>query len=189
MLRPHSETAREAFLAFYAGYHAAAIAALIPVVEGAITTMFQGAAGSRTMIATKVHKVLDGARDNAASVCFDNRWAPQEYQDPAFLRTIDSRVFIIDSLRRWLLDSFFCPTHEYKGQSGLNRHRFAHGLDTVWKRVRNFNRLLAVLEALTFVEGWRGKSRIRWFNFDETNEEANALWHKARRLMKTARRT
>jgi len=57
--------AREAFLAFYSGYRASSISALIPAIEGSLTRIVSGSE-SDLPISTKIDRVIDRAIEGAA---------------------------------------------------------------------------------------------------------------------------
>jgi hypothetical protein len=57
--------AREAYLAFYSGYRAASISALIPAIEGSLTRIVSGA-GDELPVSAKVDRVINRAVETAA---------------------------------------------------------------------------------------------------------------------------
>jgi hypothetical protein len=116
--------AREAYLAFYSGYRAASLAALIPVIEGALTQIVEG--GGDLKPGEKVDRAIDKAVALAAKLRFEKMWVPREYLTTEFLFSHDLQVFAFETFRRWLHRSFFRETGEYDGRTWLNRHVFAH---------------------------------------------------------------
>jgi hypothetical protein len=90
--------AREAYLAFYSGYRASSIAALIPVVEGALSRMV--ADPPNLTVPDQVDRAIDKAITIAATLHFDGMWVPREYGTVDYLFGQDERVFIFETLRR-----------------------------------------------------------------------------------------
>ncbi|MDB0544688.1 hypothetical protein LBW50_26240, partial [Ralstonia solanacearum] len=70
--------AREAYLAFYSGYRASSISALIPALEGVLTRIVSQSGGEPT-IAEKIDQAIDRAIECAARLHFYRTWVPQEY--------------------------------------------------------------------------------------------------------------
>lgn len=167
---------REAFLAFYAGYRASGIAALVPIVEGALTR-FTGKKEAK--IPEKVDKAVDGAVSRAAESYFDGMWAPDEYKTSDYLWGLCERVTVFESFRRWLSGSFFRKTDDYAGATWLNRHLFAHGLSADWQRSANFKRLIVALTTLGVIEAWHDGSNTISLLFPEMNDDAKLLWEQA----------
>lgn len=177
-LREFYPIAREAYLAFYSGYRASSISALIPAVEGALTKIV--ACGSNDMaIADKVDKAIDRAVQTAAVFHFDSMWSPVQYRTLEYLFGQDERVFVFETFRRWLKTSFFRNTGEYDGVTWLNRHLFAHGASSEWQRSANFTRLVVALATLGVVESWHDESNAVALFFPEMNEDSRLLWQQA----------
>lgn len=177
-LRDFCPLVREAFLAFFSGSRASSIAALIPVVEGALTRIIAQQADLPTP--EKVNRVVDGAIARAAELYFDGMWAPPAYSSTAYLFALDNRVFMFETFRRWLLDSFFRRTGEYDGATWLNRHLFAHGASSSWQQVSNFRRLVVALTMLGLVEAWRDRTNaVPLVLFPEMDDDGHLLWQYA----------
>ena len=119
--------AREAYLAFYSGFRASSISALIPVIEGAITRIGSQGNGAEAPIHQRIDLVIDRAIETAAHLHFEGMWVPREYLTKDYLLGQDDCVFMFETFRRWLRNSFFRNTGEYDGATWLNRHLFAHG--------------------------------------------------------------
>jgi hypothetical protein len=98
--------AREAYLAFYSGYRASSIAALIPAIEGALSRIVSDAEANLTM-PDKVDRAVSRAIERAARMHFENMWIPMQYLTTEYLLGQDERVFIFETFRRWLRSSFF----------------------------------------------------------------------------------
>jgi hypothetical protein len=170
--------AREAYLAFYSGYRASSIAALIPAIEGAITQILPDGDGSLA-IKDKVDRAIDRAIATAADLHFEGMWTPAEYRTKEFLFGEDERVFGFETFRRWLHRSFFRKTGEYGGITWLNRHLFAHGGTTDWQQSSNFSRLVVALATVGLIESWHDEShRISLF-LPEMNDDSTLLHQQA----------
>ncbi len=169
--------AREAYLAFYSGYRASSIAALIPVVEGALSRMVIDP--HNLTVLDQVDRAIDKAIAIAATRHFNGMWVPREYSTVDYLFGQDERVFVFDTLRRWLKKSFFRPTGEYDGVTWLNRHLFAHAASADWQQSANFARLVVALATLGFVETWNDGSHGVPVLLPEMNTDSTLLWQQA----------
>jgi hypothetical protein len=156
-LREFSPIAREAFLAFYSGYRASSIAALIPAIEGNLTRIVSGV-GTELSISAKIDRAINRAVGCAACLHFERMWVPQEYLTKEYLFGQDERVFTFETFRRWLQSSFFRNTAEYDGVTWLNRHLSAHGTASSWQQSANFRRLVVALATLGVIESWHDES-------------------------------
>jgi len=170
--------AREAYLAFYSGYRAASISALIPAIEGSITRIILGSE-SDLPISVKIDRVIDRAIETAARLHYDHMWAPAEYLNKDYLFGQDERVFTFETFRRWLQNSFFRKTGEYDGVTWLNRHMFAHGTHSDWQQSANFSRLVVALATLALIESWHDETHLVSLFFPEMNEDSKLLWQQA----------
>lgn len=169
--------AREAFLAFYAGYKSASIAALIPAIEGAITRILPQEMQSLTTM-EKVNRAVDGAIQYAAELYYDGMWTPAGYKNTDYLFCMDERVFAFETFRRWLQDSFFQNTDEYTGAASLNRHLFAHGLSPEWQKA-SLARLIVAISTIGLIEAWYRRDNSVSIFFPESNKDSELLWHQA----------
>ncbi len=170
---------REAFLAFYGGYRAASIAALIPLVEGAIKRIARYVSGQRLSTVDAVDKAIDSAINKASSLYFQDSWAPREYQTVSYLMSLDQRVYAFETFRRWLHEEFFENTGEYSGSTWLNRHLFAHGVSASWQQASNFRRLIVAITTLGVIESWGTEANGVSLFFPEMNKDAHLLWQEA----------
>jgi hypothetical protein len=177
-LREFSPLAREAYLAFYSGYRASSIAALIPGIEGSLTRILPGIEADLS-VADKIDRAIYRAIDYAARLHFEQMWAPREYLTTEFLFGQDERVFIFETFRRWLHRSFFRSTGEYDGTTWLNRHLFAHATSSSWQQSANFSRLVVALATLGVVESWHDESNQVSLFFPEMNDDSTLLWQQA----------
>jgi len=148
----HVPLIRESILSFYSGMKIVAVAGLIPIVENIISNIIGENTGQLTII-DKVNKCVDKARDNVINIHFNHaQWTPKEYLEPSVLKVTNERVFILETIRNWLLTSFYSSTAEYDNHSGFNRHIFAHAKSDLWQNETNFFRALGVIQAMAFVE-------------------------------------
>ena len=177
-LREIVPLAREAYLAFYSGYRASSISALIPALEGALTRIVSQGGGEPT-IAEKIDQAIDRAIECAARQHFYRTWVPQEYLTLEYLYPLDERVFTFESFRRWLKTSFFQNTTQYDGTTWLNRHLFAHGVSSDWQQSSNFTRLIVALATMGVIEAWHDESNSVSLFFPEMNEDSKLLWQQA----------
>lgn len=169
--------AREAYLAFYSGYRAASLAALIPVVEGALARIVEGSGDLKP--GENVDRAIDKAIALAAKLRFDKMWVPREYLTTEFLFSHDERVFAFETFRRWLHRSFFRQTGEYDGRTWLNRHVFAHGMSPSWQQASNFTRIVVALATLGVVESWHDDSHEISLWMPEMSDASTLLWQRA----------
>jgi hypothetical protein len=149
--------AREAYLAFYSGYRASSIAALIPAIEGSLSRIVSGAAADLSVL-DKIDRAIHPAIERAARLHFEGMWVPREYLTTEYLIGQDERVFLFETFRRWLHTSFFRRTSDYNGATWLNRHLFAHATSSSWQQSANFSRLVVALATLGVVESWHDES-------------------------------
>lgn len=177
-LADYAPMVREAYLAFFSGYRASSIAALIPILEGAIKRIANAGAGAQ--IGHEIDRVFEKAFTRASSWHFYGLWAPQEYLTKDFLFGQDERVFFLETFRRWLQSSFFAGTDQYDGVTWLNRHLFAHAVSSQWQKSANFSRLVVALTTLGVVESWHDESNHVTVFFPEINDDSKLLWQQAR---------
>lgn len=177
-LQEFAPLAREAFLAFFSGYRASSISALIPAIEGSLARIVSSV-GTDLQIHEKVNGAVDGAIEYAAQLHFDQMWAPREYLTTEYLFGQDERVFIFETFRRWLQRSFFRNTGEYDGATWLNRHLFAHGNSSLWQQSANFSRLVVALTTVGAIESWHDQSNRVSLFFPEMNDDGKLLWQQA----------
>lgn len=169
--------AREAYLAFYAGYKSASIAALIPAIEGAISKILPKETQSLATM-ERVNKAVAGAISNAAEIHFEGMWVPREYKTTEYLFCMNEMVFAFETFRRWLQDSFYKNTDEYKGAARLNRHLFAHGLSPEWQQA-NLSRLIVAISTVGVIESWYRQDNSAPLLFPEINKDSELLWQQA----------
>ncbi|WP_278389096.1 hypothetical protein [Pseudomonas oryzihabitans] len=169
--------AREAFLAFYAGYKAASIAALIPAIEGAISKILPEQTHELPTM-ERVNRVIQGAIEYAAQIHYEGMWAPPIYKTADYLFSLDERVFCFETFRRWLQQSFYRNTKEYAGATSLNRHLFAHGISDEWQKA-SLSRLIVALATIGTIESWFKNDSSSTLFFPEPNEDSRLLHQQA----------
>jgi hypothetical protein len=177
-LQEFAPLAREAYLAFYSGYRASSIAALIPAIEGALSRISSDVDVNLTL-PDKINRIISCAIEYTARLHFEQMWTPREYLTMEYLLGQDERVFAFETFRRWLRNYFFCSTDKYDGVTWLNRHLFAHATSSSWQESANFSRLIVALATLGIIESWHdGSNQISPF-FPEMNEDSKLLWQQA----------
>lgn len=176
-LAPFYPIVREAYLAFYAGHRAASIAALIPVMEGALQRI--SVENVKLHVKDKIDRVIDRACELAARIHFDGNWVPDEYTTTDYLYAQDERIFIFQTFRQWLKGVFFCDTDLYEGETWLNRHLFAHGASTDWANDGNFARLVVALATFGVIESWHDESNSVPLLLPEMSNNSVLLWQHA----------
>jgi hypothetical protein len=168
---------REAYLAFYAGHRTSSIAALIPVMEGALQRL--SVESGKLHVQDQIDCVVARACGLAARIHFDGHWVPYEYTTTEYLYGQDERIFIFETFRQWLKGMFFCNTKEYEGVTWLNRHLFAHGTSTEWANDGNFRRLVVALATFGVIESWNDDSNSVPLLMPEMNNDSILLWQQA----------
>lgn len=169
--------AREAYLAFYAGHRASSIAALMPVMEGALRRIAEDSGD--LPISEQIDRIIDRACMLASRLHFGGNWVPPEYLTSDYLYGQDERIFVFETFRQWLKGTFFRRTGEYDGITWLNRHLFAHGTSTDWQNGANFCRLVVALATLGVIESWHDESNAVPTLFPTMNEDSRLLWEQA----------
>lgn len=176
-LSPHLPIIKEAIISFYSGMQVVAIAALIPIIENLLKKII-GEDGKSLSIFDSVNRCIDMACANVLKLHINGAdWIPLEYREIEFLKVTNERIFILQSIRAWLLNSFYADDARYDKYSGFNRHHFAHALSNIWQNKTNFFRSLGLLQALAFVECFALQgSNISIFNPepDERSESFHA---------------
>ncbi|WP_229296995.1 hypothetical protein [Herbaspirillum sp. CAH-3] len=168
---------REAYLGFYSGSRASSIAALIPILEGAIKRIAGASDGAK--ILDEIDRVVDRAIELAAKLHFYGQWVPSAYRTVQYLFSQDERVFTFETFRRWLKSSFFQDTKKYDGLTWLNRHLFAHGMSSKWQDGANFRRLVVAIATLGVIESWHDNSNQVSLFFPSMDKDGELLWQQA----------
>ena len=124
----------EAVEAWHVGLHHAAVATMIPVLEGIIRKIAKG--GSRDIGSTKITKKLIGELDEL--IAKENR-SPHRY---------DVRIVMLTGLRDFFAERLLENTDHYNGLDQLNRHGILHGIFEKYGAAVNFLRLITLLDLL-----------------------------------------
>ncbi|HDS6530754.1 TPA: hypothetical protein QH305_001502 [Klebsiella aerogenes] len=173
----HLPIIKEAILAFYSGVKIAAISALIPIIED-ILRVIVGEEGSELDTISKINSCFDLACLNALKLDIHGvDWIPNEFCEYEYLKINNERIFMLATLRTWLLESFYANTKNYNKESGFNRHHFAHALSDIWQNESNFFRAIGLIQALAFVECFSLKgSKVSIFvpGYDEKSTSFHA---------------
>ncbi|MCL9669381.1 hypothetical protein L2C91_13500 [Rosenbergiella epipactidis] len=148
----HLPIIREAILAFYSGMKVSATASLIPIIEDVIRSII-GVESRYSDNFSNINNCINKACLNVLLMDIHNaEWIPREYCEEVFLITTNERILILETIRDWLLNSFYVDTKKYSNYSGFNRHHFAHSLSSIWHHKTNFFRAIGLIQALAFVE-------------------------------------
>ena len=148
----HLPIIKESILAFYSGMKVVAIAALIPIIENILSVII-GEGSADSDLIKKVNTSIDLAQDKVTAIHINNAdWIPPEYIDLSVMKVMNKRTFILETIRYWLIHSFYGKTSAYENHSGFNRHFFAHAKSDVWQNSSNFFRAIGLIQALAFVE-------------------------------------
>ncbi|WP_206012137.1 hypothetical protein [Pseudoalteromonas sp. Z1A8] len=153
VISKHLPVIKESILAFYSGMKVSAIASLIPIVEDVLGSIIGSEDCSKFDTLTKVNKSIDKACDRVVKLHINNcDWVPNEYIESSVLKVMNERIFILETIRSWLLNSFYVKTENYDNHSGFNRHFFAHAKSDIWQNTHNFFRAIGLIQALAFIE-------------------------------------
>ncbi|AZG33801.1 hypothetical protein [Shewanella psychromarinicola] len=148
----HLPIIKESILAFYSGMKVVAVAALIPIIEDILGSII-GEDSSGLDIMTKVNKSIDLACDGVTKLHINHSdWIPPEYIENSVLKVMNTKIFTLETIRYWLLNSFYEKTDNYDKHSGFNRHFFAHAKSDIWQNEHNFFRAMGLIQALAFIE-------------------------------------
>ncbi|ORJ64413.1 hypothetical protein B5717_22975 [Aeromonas hydrophila] len=148
----HLPIIKESILAFYSGMKVVAIASLIPIIEDILGAIL-GEGDSDLDLVSKVNKCINLAHEKVIKLHIEKaEWIPPEYIDLSVMKVMNERSFILETIRYWLINSFYAQTSAYDNHSGFNRHFFAHAKSDVWQNTSNFFRAMGLIQALAFVE-------------------------------------
>lgn len=172
-IKKHVPIIRESIIAFYSGMQIAAIAALIPIIENILGELIDD---HSLKIAEKINKSIDNAAANVKSLFFNGAdWFPYNYAAEEKLIVLDERYRMLETLRCWLINSFYCDTENYNNYSGFNRHAFAHATSDLWQKPSNFFRAIGLIQALAFVEAFSNKASSVRISIPKSNEDTISL--------------
>lgn len=130
----------DAIEAFHMGLTRAAVASLVPVVEGVLRKI-ANAQGAPFANNERIFKKLCATID--ALIVEQQQGAPG---------TTDECVMMLTSLRQFVSDYLFIKTDLYTGTGALNRHGIVHGIfePAEYGHDYNFYKLLSILDLACF---------------------------------------
>jgi hypothetical protein len=124
----------EAIEAWHAGLHHAAVATMIPVLEGVVRKIAKE--GNRDI----------GSRTTRLIGEFDELIAKEDRSPHRF----DERIVMLTGLRDFFAERLLSHTDDYEGLDQLNRHGILHGIFEGYGAAVNFLRLVTLLDLLCF---------------------------------------
>jgi hypothetical protein len=143
----------EAIESSFSGLHHAAVATMIPVIEGVVRKIAAAAqrdVGSGTQrLITEIERVLE-----------------QEKQSP---HRFEERVVMIQGLRDFFADKLLKNTNVYTGMDEFNRHGILHGIFASYGVKLNFFRCVTLLDLMCFVVSYL-YGGVSLFPPEETSE-------------------
>lgn len=173
VLSGHQKTLRESILSAYTGYPAAAIAALMPMVENSLDNFCRLNNNFFSKNHIRIGYLKKKIIDNFFS---DDVWIDDNYKTYDVLSSIDTRLLISKVFFEWLSLYFFKNIDDYKGKTGLNRHIFSHGTSVAWQKPSNFHRLIGVLNNIFFLERYFVKDGVSILFYPDINSQAEFLF-------------
>jgi hypothetical protein len=155
--------------AFYSGYHGAAVASLVPAVEGVLGQMFEKLLGTTELSGAELLKQVVAAESDRAiaRLVYHKMWVPKEYRDRRFLEVFDEYVYMLAAFEDFGVNHLFARTASFVGPAQLNRHGILHGKFTDYGVPENFHRLWSILDFLAFM-ATLGMSGVSVFAPDQT---------------------
>lgn len=143
---------REAAEVFYGHHHRAAVACLVPVVEGVLSQMltrFHGPADETG--ADLLRRVIDAECNRATErMLYRDLWVPREYKTRTFLEQFDEYIYMLATFEDFGTRHLFERTSKFRSTQQLNRHGILHGQFTDFGKPGNFYRLWSILDLLAF---------------------------------------
>lgn len=145
---------REATECFFLHRQRAAVAALVPVVEGLLLKFLgklQGRDDLNVTGAELLQQVIKRECDRAARrLVFQGMRVPDEYYERRFLEQASEYVFLLSTFEAFGVRNLFAPTWSFATTHNLNRHGILHGKWTNFGRPENFHRLWSILDMIAF---------------------------------------
>lgn len=124
----------EAIEAWHLGLHHAAVATMVPVLEGVVRKIAQE---SQREVGKGTRKVIAELDELIAK---ENR-SPGRFEE---------RIVMLTGLRDFFADRLLTDTDNYAGLDRLNRHGILHGIFEQYGAAINFLRLITLLELICF---------------------------------------
>lgn len=183
-VREFAAQIREAIEAWAFGLDCAAVATLLPALEGILRRMAlangRDVGGGTKRLVIEIDELAERERRALAQ-----SGGPVAGQAEALVERID----MLDQLRNFLKDRLLVPTDQYSGINQLNRHGILHGVFGDYGVEANFQKLVSFLDVLLFFISL-GTSGVSCLAPDETAESRKlALYllelREARRLRPT----
>lgn len=143
MVSPFRRHIGEAIEAAYLGLFHAAVATLIPTIEGVVRTH-----------ATQAGRDLGNAGLQRLGTEIE-QMVEVERQAHRGCTASDERIAMIEMFGEFLRESLYIHTNTFAGDRELNRHGAVHGIYRDYGNAANFYVLISVLDLLTFVLTFR----------------------------------
>jgi hypothetical protein len=143
MVSPFRRHIGEAIEAAYLGLFHAAVATMIPTIEGIVRAH-----------ATDAGRDLGNAGRAQLGTEIEQMVAIERQAHPGCTAS-DERVEMIEMFGEFLRDSLYMHTRSFTGNRELNRHGAVHGIYRDYGSAANFYVLVSVLDLLTFVLTFR----------------------------------
>jgi hypothetical protein len=124
----------EAIEAWHIGLHHAAVATMVPILEGVVRKIAQ----------ESQREVGNGTRKVIAEL--DELIAKEDRSSGRF----EERIVMLTGLRDFFADRLLTDTGSYAGLDQLNRHGILHGIFEQYGAAVNFLRLITLLELICF---------------------------------------
>jgi hypothetical protein len=124
----------EAIDAWYMGLHHAAVATMVPVLEGVVRKIAREA---QREVGNGTKKVVAELEELIAK---ENR-SPSRFEE---------RIVMLTGLRNFFAERLLTHTAHYDGLDQLNRHGILHGIFEQYGSAVNFLRLITLLELICF---------------------------------------
>lgn len=169
---------REAIIAFYSGFRAVAIAAIIPIVEKILRTFLE-LQDEKLSPVDVIDKIIEKSKEKIKRYEIGEvDWLPEEYLRSNRITNYSERYMMIILFESWLKNSFYKDTKVYSNYSGFNRHMFAHAKSQDWQKPSNFFRAMGLLQMLSFLECMTLENTQASIFYPVANEESIAFAEK-----------
>ena len=185
VISKHVPIIKESVFAFYSGFKVLAISALIPIIEDILNAII-GSEESSVSLIENVNKCIDKAHKKVIDIHKNNaNWIPTEYTTIEVMKTMNEHAFCLETIRHWLLNSFYAKTDNYNNHSGFNRHHFAHAKSFIWQNSHNFFRAFGLIQALAYIEFFAvDNSKVGLF-YDEPDQMTNSFYQEIMMCLNT----
>jgi hypothetical protein len=169
LVRDFAIQIREAMEASAFGLDHAAVAALLPVLEGVLRRL---ALADGRNVGSGTKKLVDEIEQLAER---ERRALAQSQGNamPGMSDALVERIEMLEQLRDFTRDRLLFPTAQYDGHNFLNRHGILHGIFGAYGVEANFQKLISFLDGLVFFISL-GTSGISCLAPDDTAESQQA---------------